>query len=62
MNSKENIKVFYRVSKNVRKTEETKLKQVEDKNGKMIATVNEITERWRDHFDKLLERARRTGQ
>lgn len=56
INGKENIKVCYRVLKNMRMTKEIKSKQVKNKNGQMINTVNEIADRWTEHFEELLNK------
>lgn len=54
-NFKENQKLFYSTLKNEKKGNQIILKQLQDKQGKILKENNEIMERWREHFKGLLE-------
>jgi hypothetical protein len=53
-NSTENVKLFYRTLKNLRSNKETKLKQIMNKEGTIINDDKTIMERWREHFQLIL--------
>lgn len=56
-NSKENQKLFYKVLKNLRGTKEGEIKQIKTKDGKLLTCEDEIIDRWREHFEELLNPA-----
>ena len=53
-NYKENQKLFYRTLKNFKKFKECPLKYVKNKQGNLLTDKKEVMERWKEHFEELL--------
>lgn len=53
-NHRDNQKLFYRAIKNMRKEKTCPLKHIKDKQGNIIKEDGKIMERWKEHFQELL--------
>lgn len=54
-NFKENQKLFYRTLKCCKNRQQPTLKQLHDKQGRILKKEDEIIKRWKEHFEELLE-------
>lgn len=61
-NNKEgNHKLIYRVIKSKKKKKQLPLIQLKGKDGKLITDQDEVMNRWREHFEELLNIGKKTG-
>lgn len=52
--SKENMKLFYRTLKSIRKEKTEVNEYIKSKKGEILTENKEIMDRWKEHFEELL--------